>query len=155
LYFYKITILFFANQNRNMRVFLTIFAVFSLFVGNQFVTKNQNFHTTSKVITNEVFYITPSGERYHKGSCRHVDNVSKAVSIAQACGLGRTPCKMCKPIGCGSNYKSNSFFDPYAGSNTAHGTKSQSVRCSGTTLKGLRCKRKTRIGNGRCFQHQE
>jgi hypothetical protein len=28
------------------------------------------------------------------------------------------------------------------------------VQCSGITLKGLRCKRKTKSLNGRCYQHQ-
>jgi endonuclease G len=33
-------------------------------------------------------------------------------------------------------------------------TASTSVQCSGITLKGLRCKRKTKSLNGRCYQHQ-
>jgi endonuclease G len=42
---------------------------------------------------------------------------------------------------------------------SVHKTKSYaptstSVQCSGITLKGLRCKRKTKSPNGRCYQHQ-
>jgi endonuclease G len=36
----------------------------------------------------------------------------------------------------------------------SYSSASSSVQCSGTTLKGLRCKRRTKNPNGRCYQHQ-
>lgn len=38
-------------------------------------------------------------------------------------------------------------------SNRTQSNKSSSVRCSGTTTKGSRCKRMTKSSNGRCYQH--
>lgn len=40
-----------------------------------------------------------------------------------------------------------------AGSGSSSSRRSVSVQCSGTTLKGARCRRMTKSGNGRCYQH--
>lgn len=37
--------------------------------------------------------------------------------------------------------------------NASKSNQSVSVQCSGTTKKGLRCKRMVRSANGRCYQH--
>jgi hypothetical protein len=37
--------------------------------------------------------------------------------------------------------------------NSSNSNQSVSVQCSGTTKKGLRCKRMVRSANGRCYQH--
>lgn len=87
---------------------------------------------------------TPSGQKYHLANCRMVKNVSKAVSISDALEVGLSPCKICKPP---TVQKSNNFV-----SKSTKGTAS-TVQCKGTTKAGNRCKHRTSIGNGYCFQH--
>lgn len=88
-------------------------------------------------------YKTPSGSKYHLASCRMVKNVSKKVNDNDISRFGLSACKICKPP-----YKSfsNSFRNKAVG-------KSNSVRCNGRTKRGTRCKHKTRLANGYCYQH--
>lgn len=90
-------------------------------------------------------YKTPSGQKYHLGSCRMVENVSTEISLKEAAELGLQPCKICKP----QNYTALGFVQS---TNTAQGQKETS-QCKGTTKKGTRCKHMTSIANGYCFQH--
>ncbi|AUP79233.1 hypothetical protein C1H87_11165 [Flavivirga eckloniae] len=92
-------------------------------------------------------YKTPSGERYHLSSCRMVENVSKKLLGNEDISKYRlTPCKICKPPSI------NNYVSSYNASNKAVGTSS-SVRCKGYTQKGTRCKHKTKLANGYCYQH--
>ncbi|WPR70864.1 DUF5763 domain-containing protein [Flavobacterium sp. NG2] len=89
-------------------------------------------------------YKTPSGAKYHLASCRMVNNVSQVIPIASAVEIGLEPCKICKPpISIRSNLASQ---------NRAKG-ESSTVQCRGTTKAGTRCKHRTSIANGYCFQH--
>lgn len=89
-------------------------------------------------------YKTPSGAKYHLGSCRMVKNVSEEISFERAAQLGLDPCKICRP----QDYRALGLKS----SNTAQGQK-ETVQCKGTTKKGTRCKHMTSIANGYCFQH--
>ncbi|QTE22676.1 DUF5763 domain-containing protein [Polaribacter cellanae] len=92
-------------------------------------------------------YKTPSGKKYHLSSCRMVENVSKKMLGKAAISKHRlTPCKICKPP------KVKDLINTYNFSNKAVG-KSTFVRCKGTTKKGTRCKHRTKIANGYCYQH--
>ncbi|MDQ3802960.1 MAG: hypothetical protein M3416_03790 [Acidobacteriota bacterium] len=42
-------------------------------------------------------YITRTGERYHRGSCRHLHSSKIPVSLREAKSRGYTPCKVCRP----------------------------------------------------------
>ncbi|RRJ89250.1 hypothetical protein [Flavobacterium macacae] len=88
-------------------------------------------------------YKTPSGKKFHKHNCRMVKNVSQKIDETDAYNLGLEPCKICKP----SN--TNALF---SNSKKAKGIAS-TVQCNGKTKKGNRCKRRTSIANGYCFQH--
>jgi len=88
-------------------------------------------------------YKTPSGKKYHLGTCRMVENVSEKITPERAMALGLEPCKICKPV-------INQL--PFA-ENKAVG-ESKTVQCKGTTESGTRCKHHTKIANGYCFQHQ-
>lgn len=90
-------------------------------------------------------YKTPSGTKYHLGSCRMVQNVSEEISFEGAAEQGLQPCKICKP----KDFKALGFSSQR---NQARG-QSQTVQCKGTTKKGNRCKHMTSIANGYCFQH--
>lgn len=95
-------------------------------------------------LQSQTVYKTPSGKKYHLASCRMVTNVSKSVSIVNALEVGLSPCKICKPP---TVQKSNNFV-----SKSTKGT-SNTVQCKGKTKKSTRCKHRTSIGNGYCFQH--
>ncbi len=89
------------------------------------------------------FYKTPSGNKFHTATCRMVENVSTKVNKQEINSIGLSPCKICKPAFLGI---SNSFQNKAVG-------KSDSIRCKGYTKKGTRCKHKTRLANGYCYQH--
>ncbi|MDG5490045.1 DUF5763 domain-containing protein [Psychroserpens sp. SPM9] len=90
-------------------------------------------------------YKTPSGKKYHLASCRMVENVSEKITIEDISVYNLTACKICKPK---LKTLSNAFSSP----NKAVGA-SASVQCKGITKKGTRCKHKTRLANGYCYQH--
>jgi len=89
-------------------------------------------------------YKTLSGAKYHLATCRTVKNVSEEITIRKAKELGLEPCKICKPQIINASSSST---------NKAQG-QGTTVRCSGITKSGTRCKHMTRIANSYCFQHQ-
>ncbi len=92
-------------------------------------------------------YKTPSGEKYHLSSCRTVVNVSKKlVNDDDVAKHNLQPCKICKPP------VRQSLVNNYSGKNKAVG-ESNSVQCQGYTQAGTKCKHKTSIANGYCYQH--
>jgi methylphosphotriester-DNA--protein-cysteine methyltransferase len=93
----------------------------------------------------QTVYKTPSGAKYHLATCHTVKNVSEKMTIEEAKAAGLQPCKICKPE---SGYASG------LSSNKAQGQITATVQCKGFTKSGTRCKHKTRIANGYCFQHQ-
>jgi hypothetical protein len=95
-------------------------------------------------VNSQAIYKTPTGKKYHLGSCHMVKNVSEKISPEKARSLGLEPCKICKPNI--NNLKSSV-------ENKAKG-EGVSVQCRGVTKAGTRCKHTTRIANGYCFQHQ-
>lgn len=98
----------------------------------------------SVVACGQSIYKTPSGKKYHLGSCRMVENVSEKITWERALQLGLEPCKICKP---------DLIHLKPSTENKAQG-QSVAVQCNGLTKKGTRCKHNTRIANGYCFQHQ-
>ena len=92
-------------------------------------------------------YKTPSGKAYHLSSCRMVENVSKELLGKDAIIKHKlNPCKICKPPV--QNFTiSNS-------NNKAVGKTNKSLQCKGITQKGNRCKHKTKLANGYCYQHE-
>lgn len=92
-------------------------------------------------------YKTPSGKKFHTAQCRMVENVSaKLLNIDAIESYGLLPCKICKPK------LSVSYNSALSTRNKAVGT-SQSVQCKGKTKRGTRCRHKTRLANGYCYQH--
>ncbi|MEH6535302.1 MAG: DUF5763 domain-containing protein [Psychroserpens sp.] len=91
-------------------------------------------------------YKTPSGKKYHLASCRMVENVSEKIDKEDISKYGLSACKICKPK------IKNVISNTISSSNKAVGT-SESIRCKGKTKKGTRCKHKTRLANGYCYQH--
>ena len=73
-----------------------------------------------------------------------VKNVSEAITMEKAKELGLEPCKICKP---------EISYNSAAQSKIAQG-KNTTLQCKGLTKAGTRCKHKTSIANGYCYQHQ-
>lgn len=90
-------------------------------------------------------YKTPSGAKYHLATCRMVKNVSEEITVIKARELGLEPCKICQPQ---NIYNSN--IQPI---HKAQG-QNATAQCLGTTKAGTRCKHRTSIANGYCYQHQ-
>ena len=57
------------------------------------VTKSGSGSSSSSVTV----YITNTGKRYHKGSCRWLAWSKHAISLSKAKKAGYTPCKVCHP----------------------------------------------------------
>lgn len=91
-------------------------------------------------------YSTPSGKKYHLSNCRMVNNVSTKITLASLKTTNLAACKICKPP------NRESIESHTTSKNKAAGTKN-TVQCKGKTKKGTRCKHKTSIANGYCFQH--
>jgi len=100
-------------------------------------------------VFSQTVYSTPSGSKYHLGSCRSVKNVSSKTTVEKALKSGLLPCKICNPprsqVGLGTRSQ--------PAKKTA-GIRASSVRCKGLTKSGKRCKHFTKMGNGYCHQHQ-
>jgi hypothetical protein len=45
----------------------------------------------------EIFYITRTGERYHRGNCHHLRRSAIPITRAEAEAQGYTPCRVCYP----------------------------------------------------------
>ena len=45
----------------------------------------------------ETVYVTNSGQKYHRGTCRHVTRSKYPLSVASAKYQGYSPCSVCKP----------------------------------------------------------
>ncbi|MFY0631176.1 MAG: hypothetical protein JXR05_12400 [Flavobacteriaceae bacterium] len=96
----------------------------------------------------------PKGKRYHKKECKLLPE-KKAVktTIKKAKSKGLTACKVCKPVIKKTITKRTSKKNK--DKKTKNTTKSTAVRCSAIAkTKGRQCKRRTKNGNGRCWQHQ-
>jgi hypothetical protein len=72
-----------------------------------------------------------------------VENVYSEIELNIAAQKGFKPCKICKPI----ILKNNNYQ-----SNIARG-KSFTIQCNGRTKHGYRCRHKTALANGFCYQH--
>lgn len=58
--------------------------------------KTNGQETTDQEIT---VYITRTGSKYHRGSCRYLSQSKIAITLSEAKKQGYTPCSVCKPPG--------------------------------------------------------
>lgn len=107
----------------------------------------------------QTVYIAKKGKKYfHTKSCRLQGKHKKAIEIHDAISRNYKVCKFCKPtkntqrLNHSIPSENNRKRKKKNNSSSSSG-KRYSVRCSGTTRKGTRCKRKTNNSSGRCYQH--
>ena len=78
-----------------------------------------------------------------------VENVSKELlGNTDIVKYNLSPCKICNPPNKTNYEPENSYFNKAVGEST-------SVRCRGFTREGNRCKHKTKLANGYCYQHNQ
>jgi len=101
----------------------------------------------SNFLLGQDIYKTPYGEKYHLSDCRMVENVARKLLNDEDIRNSRLePCKICKPPIIGMLEHGFHQRDKSVGSCSI-------VQCKGRTKKGTRCKHKTRLCNGYCYQH--
>lgn len=107
---------------------------------------------TSHGISQTVF-ITKTGEKYHKKSCRFLKHSKKEIQLEKALNLGYVPCKVCKPIIKQRKSKSSNSSGVTSYDAEKAPKPRTATQCTGKTKSGRRCKRRTKNANGRCYQH--
>lgn len=98
-------------------------------------------------------YITNTGKKYHKESCRYLSQSKIEISLQDAVDKGYTACKVCKPSS--TIEESNTKITPEKKTSVKQTPpKAYSSQCMATTKKGTRCKRKAAAGSNYCWQHK-
>ena len=105
-------------------------------------------------VTAQNVYVTKTGEKYHKKTCRYLKYSKKEIKLKEAVKFGYVACKVCKPIKKVTvNNNSSSSRSLESRKKTKSSSKTTATQCTGKTKSGARCKRKTKNANRRCFQH--
>ena len=122
-----------------MRVVRIILIIFLFLFGFSQTTEIHAQSSTKKTQQKEqIVYVADTGEKYHGTNCGYLRSSKNAIQLSKAQAQGYTACSRCKG--------SNSYYPKSSSS-------SSSVRCSGITKAGNRCKRMTKSSSGRCYQH--
>ena len=102
----------------------------------------------------EKVYVTKTGSKYHRESCRYLKYSRKIISLDSAIVEGYQACKVCKPIQREnqSGEKDSQVNQPRKIPLRALST---AVRCSANKLDGIQCKRMTKNASGKCWQHEK
>ena len=109
----------------------------------------------------QTVYITKTGEKYHKSTCRHLKYSKREITLQQALDAGYKACLVCKPtkgVTQESTQNTSLSIAPKSTNTKTTTTTDQaktttSTQCTGKTKAGNRCKRMTKSANGRCHQH--
>ena len=80
----------------------------------------------------QTVYASDKGEKYHTADC-NLSGDANDMTLSAAKKAGKKSCAVCKP---------DSHF------------KDKTIRCTGKTADGTRCKRMTSSKAGRCYQHK-
>lgn len=96
------------------------------------------YNASAQSKTETKVYVTNTGTKYHKKGCSYLSKSSNETTLETAKKDGYTACY---------RYASKTK------SSATQSSKSVATQCTGTTQAGNRCKRKTKNGNGRCYQH--
>lgn len=124
----------FERHNMKRVLFLSLFFIFS-------------FHALAQTV-----YITNTGKKYHKESCRHLSQSKIEIDLKDAQSQGYGPCGTCKPGG--STVQSSTEKKTNLKSGSSSTTKTTGGRCQATTKKGTQCKRNAAPGSNYCWQHK-
>lgn len=84
-------------------------------------------------------YVTRTGKKYHRGSCRSLSRSRIAMKLSEA-AKRFGPCAVCRPPALSGGEQDRSDPPP------------NSARCAATTRKGTQCSRRATRG-AYCWQH--
>ena len=123
-----------------IRSYLSIFSLLLLFAC-----------ATPAASTAQTVYVTKTGKKYHKETCRYLNYSKIAMSPKEAKEKQFEACKVCKPSSITTNNETVPIdtikvYKPIK--------KSISSRCTAITKSGTRCKRMTKNTIGKCWQHE-
>ena len=105
----------------------------------------------------QTYYVTKTGKKFHKKSCRFIQDSGIAIELEDAIAKGYAPCGVCKP---GGEALSKDFYNWKARQDSVKGvtgeiTKVEKRQCKGITKKRKRCKRNAKEGSDYCWQHKK
>ena len=103
--------------------------------------------------TGQTVYVTKTGKKYHKSTCRFLKYSKKETTIKKAKELGFLACKICKPTIKNTSSKSSLSSNKKKQDTKNTTRKVTATQCTVKTESRRRCKRKTKNSNGRCYQH--
>jgi len=103
----------------------------------------------------QTYYVTASGKKFHKQSCRFVQGSGIPIELKDAIGKGLAPCGICKP---GGDALAKDYYQWKASQDTVGQVNEEKIKvekqqCKGITQKGKRCKRNAEKGSDYCWQH--
>lgn len=116
------------------------------------------FVGASSTVLAQTVYITKTGEKYHKITCRYLSKSCYSIELSDAKDKGYASCKVCKPgSGSSAQKKINPGQAPKikSGTSTLGKASSSSSQCISLTKTGKRCSRMTKDKSGKCWQHME
>ena len=102
--------------------------------------------------SNDTVYVTKTGAKYHRASCRSLSRSQIAMSLREASALYGA-CKTCKPPVLGMPAAATAEADVTAPPVRSAAPAPTSKRCAATTKKGTQCLRTTKAGSAYCWQH--
>jgi hypothetical protein len=118
----------------------------------------------------QTVYVTRTGAKYHRGTCRYLHSSKIPTTLANA-KESYTACSVCRPpteltedeqeeveikeVEENASPKVPGKNTPAEKPATASpATVSKARQCSASTKSGLRCKRTTTSSSGKCWQHE-
>ena len=105
----------------------------------------------------QTVYITKTGVRFHKESCRY-SKTGWASDLAAAKKRGLTACLVCKPSSTETREAKpislTSESKKVEPRKETKPTQTTSNKCRATTKAGSRCSRKSAAGSSYCWQHE-
>lgn len=102
--------------------------------------------------TESKVYVTKTGAKYHKSSCRYAET-GWSASLSEAKDRGLTACLVCKPGGGSSSSTETQNLRSTTPSTTKPAATTSSSQCRATTKANTRCSRKAATGSSYCWQH--
>ncbi|MGJ8594137.1 MAG: hypothetical protein ACSHXF_16425 [Aquaticitalea sp.] len=99
-------------------------------------------------------YVTKTGEKYHKSTCRYLKNSKTEITLAVAIERSLTACTVCKPKADIKTLKPADYAQQIKIEPESSVAKATATQCTGKTKAGTHCKRMTKSTNGRCHQHE-
>ena len=79
-------------KKTNLIYFVSVLLLFFLCISACDKPSNSSNQDTQITV-----YITKTGEKYHKSSCRYLSKSKISISLKDAKEQGLTPCSVCKP----------------------------------------------------------